>query len=158
MDENKGPLSGKPPTEIQGPRRRAPRYYIGKMVGRHAAVYPDTEYNANGSLPGIRNKAARRVVRAAFKKSHSRVETQIRNARALKAQAFEVARENKKSTRFARRLLDKELAIHQPVYVPSQKELRAMRTAARKAKRKGQSTGVVEDAISAVVDRIGKQP
>src|SRR5690348_11979779 len=110
MDENKGPLSGKPPTAPQGPLRRAPRYYIGKTMGRRRVgggrrhkgrtemlghtegrltVFADTARYPNGALGGIRDKGARRVIRAAFKRSHSSVEMQIRNARAMKAQAFE---------------------------------------------------------------------
>lgn len=156
MNENKGPLSNLPPTDLQGPKRRAPRYYIGETCGRFRTVFPDTERNPNGSLPGIRDKGARRVVRAAFKRSHSRVESGLANARALRAQAFEVARDNKKSTRFARRLLDKEMAIHQPVYAPDQKTLRKMRTQARKEKRQKVSgpTRPIDVAIDAVVDRM----
>jgi len=136
-----------------GPRRKAPVVYIGEHVGKYRTMHQDVERNANGSLSGIRNKISRRIIRAAFKRSHSRVEVQIANARALKTQAFEVARENKKSTRWARRLVDKELTIHQPVYAPDQKALRTMRTAARKAKRRGEAKPI-DDAISAVVDRM----
>jgi hypothetical protein len=173
MDETKGPLSGKTPTAWQGPKRKAPDVYIGETIGGRMrggvlkggtrqifggrrTTFPDTERNANGSLKGVRNKISRRVIRKAFLRSHSTVEIKIANARALNAQAAEVARDNKKSTRWARRLVVKELAIHQPVYAPDHKELRAMRTAARKAKRKGFSSGVINDAISAVVDRQAK--
>jgi hypothetical protein len=74
----------------------------------------------------------------------------------MQDQARELARTEKKSTRWARRLYDKELAIHQPVYAPSHKELRAIRTAARKAQREGRAAGVVDDAISQLVDKMEK--
>lgn len=168
MDENKGPLSGKPPTEKQGPLRRAPRYYIGKTIGgrmrfgslKHGSrmkvggrstVHHDTERMPNGALAGIRNKAARRLIRSAFKQSHSSFTKPLLLARAMKAQAFEVAVGEKKSTRWARRLLAQELAIHTPVYAPEKKEIRKMRTAARKAKRAGKG-----DAISQLVDQMSE--
>jgi hypothetical protein len=141
---------------VYGPQRKAPHYYIGEHVGKYRTVRLDVERNKNGSLGGIRNKAARRIIRAAFKDSHSSFTKGLKLARAMQDQARELARTEKKSTRWARRLYDKELSIHQPVYAPSHKELRAMRTAARKAKRKGLSNGVVNDAISQLVDKMEK--
>jgi hypothetical protein len=171
MDENKGPLSGREPTAPQGPMRRAPRYYIGKTVGgrwrpkgtrgkQHArqmrlggrnTMHRDTECYPNGAVAGIRDKAARRLIRSAFKQSHSSFTKPLRLARAMKAQAFEVAADEKKSARWARRLLAKELAIHTPVYAPDKKTIRKMRTAARKAKRAGK-----HDAISQLVDSMAE--
>lgn len=179
-DEEKkvGVLSGKAPTEWQGPRRKAPRYYAGLTYGRFRGrgsygksarrstslvkhkrpmVYPDTEHNKNGSLAGIRNKAARRLIRGAFKRQTSSVERGIKFARALKAQAVELVRQEPKHkgkspsalSHIARKLLEAELSIHEPVWVPSKKEIRAMRTQKRKDKRAGKL-----DAIGQLVDKM----
>lgn len=147
-----GILSGRHPTAPQGPRRQAPKYYVGETYGRHRIQYPDVERYPNRALPGARNKVARRMIRAALKRRFSSVEQALKLPRAMKAQAREVARDEKKSTRWARRLYDRELAIHQEVYVPSQKELRAMRTKARKDKRAGK-----QDVISQLVDKMSKR-
>lgn len=182
-----GPLSGKPPSDVKlGPRRRAPVYYIGETYARgrgrkgsrapRSMQYPDVERNANGSLPGIRNKAARRIIRNAFGRKLSRISKGLDAARAMKMQAREIASESRvekiddhhngnRSTRFAstsgdtrwaRRLFDKELAIHQPVYAPGKKELRAMRTKARALKRRQMKGASVNDAIGDLVDRMQK--
>lgn len=144
------------PPRPSGPRRRAPRYYIGEHVGEWRTVPPDIERYENGSLPGKRDKAARRVIRAAFVKSKSRVERAVRRTRALKAQAVETARDGGRTKpaqrRFAQRLFAAELAIHQTVYVPDKKTRRTMRTRARKDKRAGKP-----DAIGALVDRMQKK-
>jgi hypothetical protein len=153
-----------------GPRRRAPRYYAGETYKGLRMQYPDVERNPNGSLPGIRDKAARRLIRKAFDAKHnSRVEQALKLPRAMKAQAREVASEERVEkiadhhngnrstkftstsgeTRWARRLFASELAIHRPVYAPDQKTLRAMRTAKRKEKRAGKF-----DAIGQLVDRM----
>lgn len=169
-NENLGPLSGLPPTAPQGPRRRAPIYYAGEHYGRRSMQYPDVERNRDGSMPGIRDKHARRIIRAAFKRQTTRVERGLRAAREMKRQARQLADDRdvkiedkhngNRSTYFAstsgethwaNRLFAKELAIHQPVYAPSKKELRKMRTAARKAKRAGKL-----DAIGQLVDRMQK--
>ena len=173
-DKNIGPLSGLPPTEVQGPRRKAPGYYIGETVGgrlrpkgtrgaQHDQMkfggnrvnYPDVERYPNGAIAGKRNKAARRIIRKAFMKAGSRVEKNIRLSRAMKAQAREIVHddhEDKSRTaqsRRARRLYEAELALHQTVYVPDSKELRKMRTARRKQKREGR-----KDAIAKLVDAL----
>lgn len=134
-----GPLSGLPPTEAQGPRRRAPRYYAGeKYKGRRMQHYDVQRYN-NGALPGIRNKAARRIIRKAFDSKLHNVDRGLKLARAMRMQAREITFKQEqwkgKGPRAAERLLKAELAIHVPVYVPSHKELRAARTMARKTKR-----------------------
>lgn len=144
------------PDPVQGPRRKSPPYYIGESYGRYRTVHADVERNPNGSLPGVRNKAARRLIRKAFGKNHSLVETRIRNARALKAQAVEVISEDKQyrgrsrhaKAKIAKKLLAMELAIHTPVYAPDKKTLRKMRTEARRAKRRGEV-----DAITALADK-----
>lgn len=160
FDEKRGVgiRSGQPPTKWQGPRRRAPRYYAGERYSGHRINHPDVErYPANyvpalrGKTASIRDKAARRIVRGALKRHYSSVEKALKLPRAMLEQARLIAREEKKSPRWARRLFEKELAIHEPVYVPSQKELRAMRTAKRKLKRQGKV-----DAITALVDRMAK--
>ena len=117
-------------------------YYAGETYGRRKVNYPDVERHPNGTMPGKRDKAARRIIRAAFKRKFSRVERGLALPRAMKAQASELARDEGKSTRWARRLFDKELAIHQTVYVP------ATRTALRANKR------AAKDAITALVDRM----
>ena len=134
--------------------------------------YPDVERNKNGSLPGVRDKASRRLIRGAFKRKVSSTERAFGLPRAMQAQAREIASDThtpkiddhhngnrstrftstSAETRFARRLFAKELAIHTPVYAPSKKELRRMRTEARKAKRAGKT-----DAIGALVDRMAKK-
>lgn len=178
-EKNKvGILSGKPPTERQGPLRRAPTWYAGETFGerrigagrRHRTrqgqyvsgqsyktagrpvQYPDVVRNKNGSLPSKRNKVARRIIRGALKRKFSSVERELKLPRAMQMQAREIARENKKSTRWAQRLYEQELSIHTPVFVPSKPALRAMRTARRKAAR----AGVVKDAISQLVDKMAK--
>lgn len=137
-------------TEIpQGPRRRAPKYYVGETYGRRPVVHPDVERNANGSVPGIRDKQARRLIRGALKRRFSRVERALVLPREMKKQAREIAREEKKSTRWARRLFTQELAIHQAVYAPSKAEIRAIRTMKRRTQRVGK-----KDAIAQLVDRM----
>ena len=170
---------------MYGPARRAPHYYTGETYGtkrntgvidrtgrhvmrgvRREIQYPDVERYPNGALPGIRDKAARRIIRGALKRKLSRVERSLGLPRAMLAQAREIARETPswgvvlidgapaqrtKSPAWARKLYHTELAIHQPVYVPSQKELRAMRTQKRKDKRAGKV-----DAIGALVDKMSK--
>lgn len=162
-----GELSGLPPSEVpSGPRRKAPRYYAGETYGDRRIQHADVERNRNGSLPGIRNKAARRIIRGAFKRKLSHVEQALQLPRAMQAQAREIVSEYSavedrngtrawkgKSTRAARRLFAQELAIHVPVYVPDQKTLRAMRTAKRKLKRAGKT-----DAIGQLVDRMAAKP
>lgn len=139
-----------------GLRRRAPEYYAGETYGRHVIHYPDVERYPNGALPSKRDKFMRRLIRAALKRKFSKVESALKLPRAMKAQAHELARGEKKSTRWARRLFDQELSIHQPVYVPDQKQLRAMRTERRKLKRaekrKLKRAGK-QDAIAQLVDR-----
>lgn len=140
---------------VHGPKRRAPRYYAGESVGKHPMLYPDTERNPNGSVPGIRDKGARRIIRKAFAAIFSPVERGLRRTRALQAQAREVIsnEHGKKSSSAqrhrARRLLAAELAIHQPVYAPDKKTIRAMRTAKRKAERAGK-----KDFITSAIERI----
>ena len=151
-----GILSGKPPNDrALGPLRRAPAFYAGETYGRHIVQYQDVERYPNGALPSKRNKLARRIIRGALKKSFSSQTKHLRLAQGLRAQAYDATREEKgsKRGRAARRLLAAELAIHQVVYAPSQKELRKMRTQARKDKRAGKG-----DAISQLVDRMAKTP
>ena len=138
-----------------GPLRRAPAFYAGETYGRYIVQYQDVERYPNGALPSKRNKLARRIIRGALKNSFSRTTKPLRLAQGMRAQAYDATREEKgsKRGRAARRLLAAELAIHQPVYVPSQKELRAMRTQKRKDKRAGK-----QDAIGQLVDAMAKKP
>jgi hypothetical protein len=146
-----GILSGKPcERRPVGPRRRAPMFYAGETFGYHTINYPDVERNADGSVPGIRNKVARRIIRGALKRKFSRVEQMRKLPQAMLEQARLIAKENGKSARFARRLYAKELAIHQTVYVPA--DLRAERRLKRAQKRAGQT-----DAIAKLVDRMTEQ-
>lgn len=154
---------------VYGPRRRAPHYYVGEHYGnepiggtvpggvRHTKPrqiqYPDVERHPNGAIPGVRNKIARRIIRGALKRRFSRVERALKLPRAMMAQAREVARDEKKSPAWARNLYLKELSIHQTVYAPDQKALRAMRTEKRRRERRGEV-----DAIEALVDRMSKKP
>lgn len=181
MDETKtahdvGPLSGKEPTDWQGPRRRAPAYYAGEHVGKYRMQYPDVVRHRNGTLPGLRNKLARRLIRKVFKaravKSvrSPRVNEGLVRVREMRRQARDLASDrttkiedhhngNRSArfastsgdTRWAQRLFEKELAIHQPVYCPDKKTIRAMRTQKRKDKRAGKL-----DAIGQLVDRMKK--
>jgi hypothetical protein len=152
FDEKKGVgiASGKPPSETKaGPRRRAPTYYAGEHRAGRPMLHPDVERYPNGAVAGVRNKFARRLIRNAFGRHFSKVEKGLKLPRAMQEQARLIAKEQRKSSRWARRLFERELAIHDPVYAPNQKELRAMRTAKRKLKRQGK-----QDAISALVDKM----
>lgn len=137
-----------------GPRRKAPAFYAGETYGRNRVQYPDVERWPNGALPSKRDKLARRVIRGALKRTFSSLTKSLKLAQGLRAQAYEAARDEQpkgaKRGRRARRLLAKELAIHQIVYVPA--DLRAERTAKRKRIR----AGLAGDAISALVDRMTK--
>ena len=147
-----GIASQQPPLEVKaGPRRRPPAFYAGETYGKYRIQYPDVERYNNGVVPGKRNKFARRVIRGALKRKFSRIESALKLPRAMQAQAREIARDNKKSTRWARRLYAQELSIHAPVYVPA--DLRALRTAKRKLKRQGK-----QDAIAQLVDRMAGKP
>ena len=153
-----GILSGQKPNDrALGPLRRAPAFYAGETYGRHIVQYQDVERYPNGAPPSKRDKLARRIIRSALKRSFSRLTKSTRLAQGLRAQAYEASRDEQppdaQRGRWARRLLAKELAIHQVVYAPSQKELRKMRTQKRKDKRAG--TG---DAISQLVDSMAKKP
>lgn len=161
MDEK--PETGVNPVEemkpVSGPRRRAPMFYAGETYGhvrasggektfrRRQVQYPDVERNANGSVPGIRNKFMRRLIRGALKRKFSTVESARKLPQAMLEQARLIAKENGKSSRWARQLFAKELAIHRVAYVPS--DLRAERTKKRKLKREGK-----KDAIAQLVDRM----
>ena len=140
------------PTPVSGPRRKAPAFYAGETYGRNRVQYPDVERWPNGALPSKRDKLARRIIRGALKKRFSSLTPALRLAQGLRAQAYEAARDDKRSGRWARRLLAKELEIHQTVYVPA--DLRALRTAKRKRLRAGRAG----DAISELVDRMAKKP
>lgn len=140
--------------EVQGPRRKAPVLYAGETYSRHAVQYPDVARYPNGALPSIKCKPMRRIIRGALKRRFSSLTKTLRLAQGMRAQAYELASEEKRSGRWARRLLAKELAIHQPVYAPTKPELRAMRTKIRAAKRKGTHV----DAISALADQMSKKP
>ncbi len=136
-----------------GPLRRAPFYYTGETYGRHRIQYPDVERYANGVLPGVRNKAARRIIRGALKRRFSAVERRLKLPRGMLEQAREIISDNEahrnksraSKSRLARRLFAMELAIHRPVYAPE--DLRALRTQKRKDKRAGKG-----DTISQLVD------
>ena len=143
-------LEAESPT--QGPRRKAPMFYAGESYNEHDVQYPDVERHPNGALPSVRCKPMRRIIRGALKKRYSSLTKSLRLAQGLRAQAYEAARDDKRSGRWARRLLAKELEIHQTVYVPA--DLRALRTERRKKMRKG----LAGDAISQLVDQMSTKP
>lgn len=112
--------------EVQGPRRRAPRYYVGETVGRRPINYPDVQRYPNGALPGIRNKLARRRIRAALMRANSTIEARVAKARHLRLTIPSY------NSHEAKRLFEKTLSLHMPA--PSY-DSRALRTEFRKAKR-----------------------
>ena len=152
QNEDTGPLSVREPTAPQGPRRRAPHYYVGETCGtkrgkgsygrgtgtmrrtrsvaqvRHTRYvnYPDVQRYPNGALPGIRNKLARRRIRGALMRANSTIEARVRRARQLRLSIPSY------NSHEARRLFEKTLSLHMPT--PSY-DSRALRTAFRKAKR-----------------------
>lgn len=164
-----GILSGKPPTKPQGPRRRPPAYYAGETYGGRNRLspkansrpfsnsvrkgpgrpmnYPDVERYPNGALPATRNKHMRRLIRKAFKRHHSTVEKALKLPRAMMAQARLIAKENGKSSRWARRLFERELAIHMPL--PNEPTRAQRREYAKRLKKEGK-----KDAISQLVDKM----
>lgn len=161
MDENDKKDEPSTP-EVSAAPRRAPEFYAGKTMGnrgkngkrggRKSIQHADVVKHANGAIPGVRNKFMRRRIRKALKNVNSAVETARKLPQALMAQAADIATsEGKKGGRWARRLLAKELAIHQPVYAPTKKELRALRTQKRKDERAGK-----KDAIAKLVDKMTK--
>lgn len=144
------------PVLFQGPRRKAPAFYAGETYYGLNIQYPDVERWPNGALPAKRDKGARRIIRGALKKKFSSLTKSLRLAQGLRAQAYEAARDDQpsgaKRGRWARRLLAKELMIHQTVYVPA--DLRALRTEKRKRLR----AGLAGDAIGELVDRMVAKP
>jgi len=130
--------------------RKAPEFYAGERYNEHVVQFNDVERRPNGTIPSKRSKIMRRLIRGALKAKFSRLTSSLRLARGLKAQAFSLAREEKRSSRWGLRLLAKELTIHRTVYAPTGPELRAMRTLKRARARKG----VVQDTIMAIVDRM----
>ncbi len=100
-----------------------------------------------------------------MKRRYAKTEQAPQLARDMQAQAREVAKEEGKSTRWARRLYEKELTIHQPKYVPTKKEMRKMRAEKRRQQRAekrrqqraGKTGDVIVDAISQLVDAEAKK-
>lgn len=126
-----------------GPRKKAPAFYVGETVGRYPTMPVDVERHPNGACPSPRNKIMRRIIRKALLDSHRGISKGLKLVRDMRMQAREVARKAGRSNRWAERLLQKELAIHQPAYVP---ETKAERRRARN----------VDDAIANVVSK-GRQ-
>lgn len=124
-------LSGRPPTALQGPRKRAPRYYIGNTYRGRLTAAPDAERYKNGVLPGVRNKAARRLIRKASGRALSTIEQKILKARDVRLEIERLATNGHE----ARRYFEKTLALHAPVPQPiPRSEARARQRAARRAK------------------------
>lgn len=80
------------PALAYGPLRKAPTYYIGEAIGvngkssyggRALTARRDTERLQNGSLPGKRDKLARRMLRKAFRNAYSKTEQSILKAHDL---------------------------------------------------------------------------
>lgn len=137
-----------------GAARHAPDFYAGETYGPYRVQYPDVERYPNGALPSIHSKPMRRIVRAALKRKFSRVETARKLIQGMTLQAYEIARDEKSSGRYARRLLAKELKIHQTVYAPYGKTLRKIRTEKRARLRRGEAA----DPISALVNKLAGEP
>lgn len=121
------------PAPPSGPRRKAPTYYAGEVigVGRYniRINHPDVERWPNGALVGTKHdKLARRRIRARLKERYSSIEAAIKKARQLRLKFVEMA-DNMKE---ARRLHDRTLALHQPL---PDVDSRALRTAFRERKR-----------------------
>jgi hypothetical protein len=144
------PKRPRPRPPEQTTPRRAPKFYAGETYGQREIQHNDVERYPNGAIPGIRDKFARRLIRGALKRRFSSVEQSVNLARAMRAQAYDVADDENKSGRWARRLLAKELALHTTVYVPE--NLRAERTKKRRLKRLGR-----KDAIAQLVDKMTEQ-
>lgn len=137
-------------SEMQGPCRKAPEWYAGETFCGRRVQYPDVERYPNGALPSKRNKFMRRVLRGALKRKFSRVESARQLGQGMLLQAYEIARDEEKSGRFARRLLAKELKIHTTVYAPDGKTLRKIRSERRARLRRGEHP----DVIAALVDKM----
>lgn len=144
------------PAPVAGPRRRAPMFYAGERYAGRRMQYPDVQRYPDSYVPALRgkpvsarNKHMRRLIRGAFKRHHSSVEQALKLPRAMLEQARLIAKEEGKSSRFARRLFARELALHDTVYVPSSQELRSARTQKRKDKRAGR-----KDAIAQLVEKM----
>ena len=148
--------------KFTGPARRAPAFYAGETYGQRDIHYPDVERYPDhypkhlaGKPVSKRNKIMRRLIRGALKRQFSKVERARKLGQTMLEQARLIAKENKRGSYFARRLFAKELAIHQPVYAPS--DLRAERTARRAAKRRGEKTAL-EKLVGAMADLPGGGP
>jgi len=114
-----GPRSGQKPTSIQGPRRKSPDFYIGETFGvngkgsaggRAMTTRPDVERLPNGKLPSRHDKIARRIIRAAFKRSYSRVEQHVMKARDVVREVEGLADNSHEKQRY----VAKTLALHVP--------------------------------------------
>lgn len=165
-----GILSGRPPTEPQGPLRRAPEFYAGKTFGKkrkgkakgqeRSILHADVERHPNGAVVGTRNKAARRLVRGALKRRYSKASRDLKLPQAMQVQAREIINEQpehadktpRAKARLAKRLFEAELAIHTPR--PNEPTRAERREYARQLKKAGK-----KDAISQLVDMMAaKKP
>lgn len=152
------PPSEPEPAPVAGPSRRAPMFYAGERYAGRRMQYPDVQRYPDSYVPALRgkpvsarNKFMRRLIRKAFKTHHSSVDKALKLPRAMLEQARLIAKEEGKSSRFARRFFERELALHDTVYVPSSQELRSIRTQKRKDKRAGK-----KDAIAQLVEKMSK--
>lgn len=143
------------PALSYGPLRKAPTYYIGEAIGCNgkgnvkrgyfnaagfyvvnsiaaSAVRPDTQRHQNGALPGIRDKAARRMLRKAFRNAYSRTEQSVMKAHDLVNEVRGYA----DNSREARRNVERLDKAHTPKQlVDGRKARQGMRKARRKHKK-----------------------
>jgi hypothetical protein len=124
-----------------GPLRKAPTYYIGESIGcngkgsfygRALTARRDTERLKNGALPGIRNKAARRMLRKAFRNAYSRTEQSVLKARDLVNEVRGYADSGHEGKRNIARLD----AAHTPAKVDDNRTARQQMRKARKHHKK----------------------
>ncbi len=105
--------------EAYGPRTQSPAYYVGESLGNKQILKPDVQRHGNGAAAGIRDKGARRIIRRAFGERLRNIAGGLKLVRDMRMQAREVAHATGRSRNavrhLAKRLLAKELALHQTV-------------------------------------------
>ena len=160
-------MSNEEKTEVQGPRRKAPPYYIGETYRGYRTAPPDVERYKNGAMVGKRNKAARRLIRKTFGRQVSSIEKKILKARDVRLEVERLATNSHE----ARRYFKKTLALHQPLppFVSrsearkanrqaildardAQQELRVKRAEALTEKRRKESLASTEKTLADALD------
>lgn len=95
----------------QGPLLAAPDYYAGK-AGK-LTLRADTERHGNGTVPGIRDKLARRAIRKARAAGMSSVACKIRDARMNRLQTERLASNSHEAKRYVEQLRAAEFRTRQ---------------------------------------------